>query len=129
VARRGIPFIGMYSATKAAQLALGDALRVELRPRRIAVTTVHPIQTGTEFGKVAEEMGEIKMPGAPIRQTVEHVAKRMLAAIQRPAPEVWPSRPSRWAFGFGALSPRLADLALGRYRRKVEAANPDITDR
>jgi short-subunit dehydrogenase len=128
VARRGIPFIGMYSATKAAQLALGDALRVELRPRRIAVTTVHPIQTSTEFGKVAEQMGEIKMPGAPIRQTVEHVARRMLAAIQRPAPEVWPSRPSRWAFGMGALAPRLADLALGRYRKKVEAANPGVMD-
>jgi NAD(P)-dependent dehydrogenase (short-subunit alcohol dehydrogenase family) len=53
VGRRGMPFIGMYSATKAAQFALSDALRVELRPQRIAVTSVHPTQTATEFGKVA----------------------------------------------------------------------------
>src|SRR5262245_26754516 len=32
VARRGIPFLGMYSATKAAQMALSEALRVELQP-------------------------------------------------------------------------------------------------
>ena len=37
-ARRGVPFLGPYAATKAAQLALAEAMRVELKPRRIAVT-------------------------------------------------------------------------------------------
>ena len=38
VARRGLPFFGAYSATKAAQLSLAEALRVELKPKGITVT-------------------------------------------------------------------------------------------
>jgi NAD(P)-dependent dehydrogenase (short-subunit alcohol dehydrogenase family) len=42
-ARRGLPFFGIYSATKAAQLSIAEALRVELKPDQVAVTSVHPI--------------------------------------------------------------------------------------
>jgi short-subunit dehydrogenase len=125
VGRRGMPFIGMYSATKAAQLALSDAMRVELKPQRIAVTSVHPIQTTTEFGKVAMSKGELKLVSGPMGQTAAHVAWRMARAIMRPTPEVWPSRPSRWIFGIGTLAPRLVDLAATAYRKSVERANPD----
>ncbi len=121
VARRGVPFIGMYSATKAAQLALAEALRVELRPLRIAVTSVHPIQTKTEFGQAAQTRGQIKLLGAPIGQTAETVARRMIAAIERPKREVWPSRPSRLIFGLATLMPGAVDHVMSRYRRKVEA--------
>jgi short-subunit dehydrogenase len=114
----------MYSATKAAQLALAEAMRIELKPQRIAVTSVHPIQTGTEFGKVARETGEIQIADAPISQTVGHVARRMIQAIVRPRPEVWPSRLARWVFGLGGLAPGLADHAVSRYRRQVERQNP-----
>ena len=38
-ARRGLPFFGPYAATKFAQLGLSEALRVELAPQRIAVTS------------------------------------------------------------------------------------------
>jgi short-subunit dehydrogenase len=123
VARRGIPFLGMYSATKAAQLSLAEALRIELKPSRIAVTTVHPIQTRTEFGEVASRTGEIKWPRAPLEQTVEVVARKMARAIERPRPEVWPSRISRWVFCGGTLAPRTVDRLVGRYRKKVEREN------
>src|SRR2546421_2220788 len=93
-ARRATPFIGPYSATKAAQLSIAEALRVELRPQRIAVTSFHPIMTKTDFGAAAEEKGNVKLPrGDAFTQTVEHVAGRMLAGIERPRPEVWPHRP------------------------------------
>lgn len=127
VGRRGMPFIGMYSATKAAQFGLSDALRVELRPQQIAVTSVHPIQTTTEFGKVATSKGQIKLVSGPMGQTADHVARRMAKAMIRPTPEVWPSRPSRWAFGLGTLMPRLIDMAAATYRKQVERANPDET--
>jgi short-subunit dehydrogenase len=123
VARRGVPYIGMYSATKAAQLAMAEALRVELKPMRIAVTTVHPISTKTEFGQVAEQMGDMVLPPAPMAQTVDVVAKKMLRAIERPRPEVWPSGPSRWIVGFGTLMPRLVDRAASKFRKQVEKAN------
>lgn len=124
VGRRGIPFIGMYSATKFAQLGLAEALRSELEPSQIAVTSVHPIQTKTEFGQVAESLGGVNLPGAPVGQTVTHVTYKMTQAIIKPRPEVWPSPASRWVAGIGTLFPRLANRAVSNYRKKVEAANP-----
>lgn len=126
VGRRGIPFLSYYSATKAAQFTLAEALRVELRPYRIAVTSVHPIQTRTEFGAVATTSAEIQWPESPMDQTVDHVARKMVDAIARPKPEVWPSRMARWLFNGGTFVPRLFDAALSNYRKKVERKNPSV---
>lgn len=125
-ARRGVPFLGVYSATKAAQLSIAEALRVELAPQRLAVTSVHPIMTKTEFGATAERLGAVVLPKkdrATKSQSVDHVARRMIAAIGEPVPEVWPSRPSRFALSLATLMPSLADRILTRYRTRVEAAN------
>lgn len=123
-ARRGVPYLGIYSGTKAAQLAIAEAMRVELRPRRIAVTSVHPVMTTTDFGRVAET-GGVTLPrgGTFVAQTVAHVAKRMAAAIAHPTAEVWPHRGSRLLLGFGTLMPRVIDRGLARYRDKVDRAN------
>jgi len=126
VARRGIVFMGAYCATKAAQLSIAEALRVELMPHRIAVTSVHPIQTGTEFGRVAEAAGHIRMPGSPVRQPVQLVAQRMMRAIERPVAELWPFAASRWAFGLGTLLPGLVDRMILKYREKVLRHNPEM---
>jgi short-subunit dehydrogenase len=128
VARRAIPFLGAYSATKAAQLSLSEAMRVELTPDRIAVTCVMPIQTKTEFGRVAQTQGGVKIARGPVGQTVQHVVRRMTDAIVKPRAEVWPFRPARWAFGLGTLFPRLVDRAMNDYRRKVEMVNPRGND-
>ena len=122
--RRGVPYLGPYAATKAAQLSLAEALRVELRPDRIAVTSVHPIMTSTEFGQVAEASSGVSLPRemGPT-QTVEHVARKMVAAIERPRPEVWPHQPTRVALAFAALFPRVADKIMATYFRRVQAEN------
>ena len=52
-ARRGLPLYGVYSMTKAAQLSLAEAMRVELRPQGVYVSSVHPLTTTTEFFDVA----------------------------------------------------------------------------
>jgi short-subunit dehydrogenase len=117
VARRALPFFGAYSATKAAQLSLAEALRVELRPLRIAVTSVHPIGTDTEFGEAATARaggGRIARIHGEMRQSPAQVARRIVAAIERPVPEVWPFRPSRWALSLATLAPRWVDRMLGR---------------
>jgi len=116
VARRAIPFFGAYSATKAAQLSLAEALRVELKTRQIAVTSVHPIGTATEFGEVSAKISgrrSTKIPGEII-QTAEKVATAMRRAIEHPKPEVWPFRLARLGLGFSALLPRLTDRVLGK---------------
>lgn len=122
-ARRSPPYLGVYGATKAAQLSIAEAMRVELRPKHIAVTSVHPIMTSTEFGQVAEAGGDVRIPRSRVSQTVEQVAGAMVTAIARPRAEVWPHRVSRWGLGFATLVPGLADWALNRYRRRIAAAN------
>ena len=125
VARRAIPYFGAYSATKAAQLSLAEAMRVELRPRRIAVTTVHPIGTDTEFGDAAERRaggGRVARIPGEWRQTAQEVALAMVRAVERPRPEVWPARPTRWALGLATLAPRLVDRVMAR-RVVVERGN------
>jgi short-subunit dehydrogenase len=118
-ARRGLPFFGIYSATKAAQLSLAEALRVELKPDDIAVTSVHPIGTQTEFFTVAQDLGGLKMPPqgtGEVRQSPSTVARKMVRAIERPRPELWPMRPARWGVSIGTLMPSLVDRVMAKYR-------------
>ena len=52
VGRRGIPFMGPYSATKFAQVGLAECLRAEFHGTPIKVSIVYPISTETEFFQV-----------------------------------------------------------------------------
>ena len=125
-ARRGLPFFGIYSATKFAQLGIAEALRIELKPARIAVTSVHPIGTRTEFFGIAQEMGGMKMPppgAGEYRQTASTVARKMVRAIESPSCELWPMRPARWGVGLAALFPGLTDRVMSKYRGDFEQGN------
>jgi short-subunit dehydrogenase len=126
-ARRGLPMFGAYSATKAAQLSLAESLRVELRGRGIAVTSVQPVGTRTDFFTSAEQVSGRRFEtehSARWRQPVEHVVRRIVAAIRRPRPEVWPSRITRWLLPMSIFMPRLTDWAMSRYLREIEALTP-----
>jgi len=118
-ARRGLPFFSAYSATKAAQLNLAEGLRVELRDDAIAVTTVLPVGTETDFFTIAQEHGRMKMPppgAGERRQSAATVARKMVAAIARPRPELWPMLPARYGLIASALVPGLTDRVMSRYR-------------
>ena len=116
LARRAGPEFGAYAATKAAQLSVAEALRLELADHRIAVTSVHPIGTATEFWEAAKAIGG----RAPVRsaneptQSAQVVAARMVAAIVRPRAEVWPYPLARWVFGLATLFPGLTDRTVRR---------------
>ena len=73
-AKRGLPFFGPYSATKAAQLSIAEALRVELKADRIAVTSVHPVGTNTEFFDTAEKQTGLRRPttDTKVRQSAQY---------------------------------------------------------
>jgi short-subunit dehydrogenase len=123
-ARRGLPFFGAYSATKSAQLSLAEALRVELAPERIAVTSVHPIGTDTEFFETAERIGSVKIPRpgrGEVRQSANLVARAMIRAIRKPRPEVWTFAPVRFALALGAVIPSVVDRVMMRYRGELDA--------
>lgn len=116
LARRAGPEGAAYAATKAAQLSLTEALRVELRSARVAVTSVHPIGTETEFFTAAEALSGRKMvrDASEPQQTPQQVAAAMVRAIERPRAEVWPHWASRWVFGAATLFPGLVDGIVAR---------------
>jgi short-subunit dehydrogenase len=124
-ARRGLPFFGPYAATKAAQHSLAEALRVELKPKQIAVTSVHPVGTDTEFFGVAENQTGMRRPvsDTKVRQSAATVARKMARAIERPRGEVWPMRPSRWVLSLQTLIPGITDRVMGRYFRQIDELN------
>lgn len=126
--RRGLPYFGAYSATKSAQLGLAEALRVELKPEYIAVSSVHPVTTETDFFTTAEREGRGKMPPRGTREVVQSaatVARKMIAAIGRPRPEVWPFRPARIGVGLATLMPRITDRAMAAAYKQFQRVQPN----
>ena len=113
-ARRGLPLYGVYAMTKAAQLSLAEAMRVELTGQGIYVSTVHPLTTATEFFDVASSKSRMRSTGMGHAQPVEVVARKMVRLIRRPRPELWPVPLSHLMLVIPALLPRLADWSMSR---------------
>ena len=120
----GPPGVGVYSATKAAQDSLAQAMRAELAGEGISVTSVHPVGTKTEFSQAAKRSpdtrtaGRIDTPGW-LEQTPEKVAKKIVASLRKPKPEVWPMPSARLAAAAMTAFPGLTAWALRRgYQKK-----------
>ncbi len=112
--RRGLPLYGVYSMTKAAQLSLVEAMRVEMKEKGIYVSSVHPLTTATEFFDVASEKSRVKTSGAGKVQTAAQVAAKIVKLIERPKPELWPAPFSRLALSLAVFFPRLADKGVAK---------------
>ncbi|MBX2853086.1 MAG: SDR family NAD(P)-dependent oxidoreductase [Phycisphaeraceae bacterium] len=117
----GLPTLGVYSATKAAQDSVAGALRAELHDEGFKVTSVHPIGTKTGFMQVAGNDQNKNTPAA-LQQTPEKVARHIVAVLRKPKPEVWTSRMTRVGLALGTLSPRFASWAMRRHYRKLQRA-------
>lgn len=115
----GVPYSVAYSATKAAQDHFGRAMRHELGPRGVHVSTVHPVGTATELWEVVERRsgGKTAIAGKPNRwflQPPERVAAAVVRCLRRPRGEVWTSLPVRLIFAAATAAPGTADGILGR---------------
>jgi short-subunit dehydrogenase len=120
--RVGLPYNAAYSASKSAQAALAMGLRHELDVENIDVTTVYPISTRTEFFDVAAGTAGLGEPRentpAHFVQSGEHVARRVVGALRRPRPEVWPAGWAGWASGLALLMGPLTRRALRRHAER-----------
>jgi short-subunit dehydrogenase len=124
VGRRGVPQMGAYTATKAAQAGLAESLRAEFVGTPIHVSCVYPVSTPTEFTQaMARDYGH-HISGLGPRQTVDDVARAIVACIRRPRPEVYPYRVSRGLAILNALAPALADRFVRRYGRRRTVVPP-----
>ena len=120
VGHRSLPTGGAYAATKAAQIALTEALRVELRGTGVHACSVHPVGTETEFGQVqARESGDAAPKPFGPQQPARLVADAIVRCAERPRPEVYPYAPSRAIVWLNALAPGLVDWLSARAARKA----------
>lgn len=78
---RGLPGAGPYSASKAAMRAYLEAIRIELAPRGIAVTTINP-------GFIRTAMTEKNRFRMPFLMDVDPAARRIADAIEARRREV-----------------------------------------
>ena len=119
VGHRALAGGAAYAATKAAQISLTEALRVELRGSGVHACSVHPIGTETEFGVVAaRESGNDDVGGGVgPQQSAQAVANAIVRAAQRPRPEVYPYPLSRAIVWLAALAPGLSDWLAWRAAR------------
>jgi len=119
VGKRGVPYMGAYSATKFAQVGLAECLRAEVAGTDIHVTVVYPVSTETEFFDVmSHETGTTVVRGAGPKQSAEVVADAIAHAIERPVPEVYPFFKSRALVWLNAFAPGVADRVVKRFGRK-----------
>jgi len=124
----GIPMFGAYAATKAAQDCIAGAMRGELADEGIAVTSVHPVGTRTEFFDTAKARsprtgaGEPAAPNTPVMfsQTAQQVARKIVATLRRPKPELWPMASARWAMALGTVLPGLAARLMRKHYHRVK---------
>lgn len=119
VGKRGVPYMGAYSATKFAQVGMAECLRSELYGSNIHVSVVCPVSTATEFTEVMvrETGGGVSRSLGPA-QTVEDVADAIARTIERPVPEVYPYFKSRGLVVLNAIAPGFTDKIVQKFGRK-----------
>jgi short-subunit dehydrogenase len=120
VGKRALPTGAAYAASKAAQISLTEALRVELRGSGVRACVVHPVGTETEFGEVAaRESGGDVAAGVGPQQSPRTVAEAIVRCARRPRPEVYPYPLSRAIVWVNALAPGLADWLAWRAAKRA----------
>jgi len=80
---RGIPNSSIYSATKAALITFSDALRLELKPWGVAVTTICPGRirlADTQFFASARKYGPVDLYKVSESLTADQVARALVHA-------------------------------------------------
>jgi short-subunit dehydrogenase len=118
VGRRGIPYMGAYSATKFAQVGLAECLRAETLGTGIHVSVVYPISTETEFLEVMTDHSGFATRASGPRQSADEVADAIARAIARPIPEIYPYRKARGLAILSAMAPAFTDRLVRRWGRK-----------
>ena len=118
VGKRGVPYMGAYSATKFAQVGLAECLRSELVGSNIHVSVVLPVSTETEFIDVMlKESGVASRSRGP-RQTAEHVADAVARGIAHPTSEIYTHPLARGLVWLNTIAPSLCDRVVRRFGRQ-----------
>ena len=125
--RLPIPFQGIYGASKAAFSVLTDTLRIELAPKKIAVTGVYPGTVNTQFEKHALYVGEIRNM-CPFETgcgtAPEGIARGIVNAARHRPRDVWFSFQGRRYVITGFFAPRWLDARMTEIRNAIDPPPP-----
>ncbi len=120
-ARRGLPGMSAYAATKGALHTYTQALRLEARRHGVAVTELLPISVRTGFFAAAANHSAVAYHPTGWVQSPEHVAARIVAAVRRPVAEMHTTPLLRPIFALEALAPNWLDRLAAWYYRNARA--------
>jgi short-subunit dehydrogenase len=120
VGQRGIAMMSGYSATKAAQVAFAESLRTEFNGTSIAISVVLPVSTETEFRSAMERDYGHSVSGLGPKQSMDDVARAIVACVHKPRPEVYPHAAARALAIVNAVAPGLTDKIVRKYGRRRE---------
>jgi short-subunit dehydrogenase len=116
--RRGVGGSSVYSATKAGQIALVEALRAEFAGSTFHASVILPVSTVTEFhDAIARDFGHA-VSGVGPRQSADEVARDIVECILKPRAEVYPYRRAKLLAALSVVAPSLADRFVGRFTRR-----------
>jgi NAD(P)-dependent dehydrogenase (short-subunit alcohol dehydrogenase family) len=118
VGHRAMPGGSGYAASKAAQVSLSEALRVELSGTGVSVCCVHPIGTETEFRDRLAQASGASIKGIGPQQKASAVARTVLRCVRHPRPEAYPFPPSRALVWLNAFFPAWVDRLAARSARR-----------
>lgn len=112
VGRRGIPGQSAYSASKAALVSFGEALRIEWAEENIAVSILEPALTATGFFEAQSNPSHLEAPDLSQASGPEEVARAVWQLDRAPQPEL----SMRWKWRLlgvlSILAPRTSDRVL-----------------
>ena len=124
---RGIPNSSIYCASKAALIAFSDALRLEVKPDGIFVTTICPSRTNdTPFVANARKYGPVELYKVPQTLTTAMVVQSLLDAVARRKRTVIIPFHARLLHTVNKFVPRLVDHFLYKSMPKLQQKQPSI---
>jgi short-subunit dehydrogenase len=119
-ARRGLPGMAAYAASKAAMHGFSQSLRIEAAQLGVTVCEVLPMSVRTRFFEEATNRAARPYRPGWRTETPESLARRILRLVRRPVPELYSPGISRVVFALDALDPRPLDaIILARRRRNL----------
>ena len=123
-AHQAVPYLGVYSATKAFVLSFSRAIFHELKDENISVTCLCPGPTDTNFIDRAN-MGVLKEMAAKFEWPPAKVAKVALSGMFAEAVEVIPGFMNRVSYAFIKLMPKKVaeKIAAGIYLKAIRGGS------
>lgn len=125
------PYMGMYSASKAAIKGYTDALRIELMmdKRPVSVTLIKPAPIATPVLQHQRNLLDRQATMPPPFYRPEDVARTILYAAEHPVRDLFVGGAARFGSVFGQMFPGLADASAAAFARQIFKTRKAPADR